>query len=63
MGSSIFFGLLGKWDVDGLRSRCVARLRTAVAAGVWRANYYTISGWANDPDGDFSASVASHFYA
>ena len=56
-------GLLGKWDVDGLRSRCVARLRTAVAAGVWRANYYTISGWANDPDGDSSASVASHFHA
>ena len=37
--------------------------RTAVAAGVWRANYYTISGWANDPDGDSSASVASHFHA
>jgi len=30
-------GLLGKWDVDGLRSRCVARLRAAVGAGCWRA--------------------------
>ena len=42
-------------DVDGLRSMCVARLRTAVGVGIWRANHKTISAWANkaypDPHG------------
>jgi len=36
----------GHYDVDGLRSRCVASLRIAVSCGVWRANHRIISGWA-----------------
>ena len=35
-----------KWDVDGLRSRCVSRLRVAVGVGVWRANHKTLAAWA-----------------
>ena len=34
-----------------------------LSKGYDKLNYYTISGWANDPDGDSSASVASHFHA
>ena len=33
-------------DVDGLRSMCVARLRVAVGAGIWRANHKTLGAWA-----------------
>ena len=38
----------GRYDVDGLRSRCVARLRVAVSCGVWRANQKAIEGWIAD---------------
>ena len=34
----------------GFRKVCDSSAAAAVGAGVWRANYYTISGWANDPD-------------
>ncbi len=37
----------GKYDVDGLRSQAVAFARRTVGAGVWRANYMTISLWAS----------------
>ena len=40
-------GIDGKYDVDGLRSQAVAFARRTVAAGVWRANYMTISAWAS----------------
>ena len=40
-------GIEGKYDVDGLRSQAVAFARRTVAAGVWRANYMTISAWAS----------------
>jgi hypothetical protein len=40
-------GIEGKYDVDGLRSQAVAFARRTVAAGVWRANYMTISLWAS----------------
>ena len=39
-------GADGRYDVDGLRSRCVARLRVAAGCGVWRANHRTITAWA-----------------
>ena len=39
-------GIEGKYDVDGLRS-AVAFARRTVGAGVWRANYMTISAWAS----------------
>ncbi len=44
------FGDDGRFDVDGLRSRCVARLRVAVGCGVWRANHLTITAWAAAAD-------------
>ena len=40
-------GIEGKYDVDGLRSQAVAFARRTVGAGVWRANYMTISAWAS----------------
>ena len=40
-------GVDGKYDVDGLRSQAVAFARRTVGAGVWRANYMTISLWAS----------------
>ena len=36
----------GRYDVDGLRSRCVARLRVSVGCGVWRANHKVLGAWA-----------------
>ena len=44
---SLCVGIDGKYDVDGLRSQAVAFARRTVAAGVWRANYMTISAWAS----------------
>ena len=38
----------GRYDVDGLRSRCVARLRVAISCGVWRAGHKAIEGWLVD---------------
>ncbi len=40
-------GVDGKYDVDGLRSQAVAFAHRTVGAGVWRANYMTISLWAS----------------
>ena len=41
---------------DGLRSMCVARLRVAVGAGIWRANHKTLGAWAERayPEGHLS---------
>ena len=44
------YGEDGRFDVDGLRSRCVARLRVAVGCGVWRANHLTVTAWAAAAD-------------
>ena len=46
----IGFGDDGHYNVDGLRSRCVARLRVAVGCGVWRAKHLTITAWAAAAD-------------
>ena len=41
-------GVEGSYDVDGLRSQAVAfARRTVVGAGVWRANFKTITAWAH----------------
>ena len=40
-------GVNGDYDVDGLRSQAVAFARRTVGAGVWRANFKTISAWAH----------------
>ena len=40
------YGDDGRYDVDGLRSRCVARLRVSVGCGVWRANHKVLGAWA-----------------
>ena len=58
-------GLLGKSNVDGLHSRCVAQLRAA-AVGCWRAYYYTnryVLGWADDHVVTSNVNIASHFQA
>ena len=48
-------GIEGKYDVDGLRSQAVAFARRTVAAGVWRANYLTLSAWASRTYGAVAA--------
>jgi hypothetical protein len=40
-------GVEGSYDVDGLRSQAVAFARRTVGAGVWRANFKTITEWAH----------------
>ena len=40
-------GVEGSYDVDGLRSQAVAFARRTVGAGVWRANFKTITAWAH----------------
>ena len=48
-------GMDGRWDVDGLRSRCVARLRVAVGAALWRGNHKTIASWKKRSYPDINA--------
>ena len=43
-------GIEGSYDVDGLRSQAVAFARHTVGAGIWRANFKTISARVGPQD-------------